>query len=74
MVTTRLLLESLAIAYELTGDASYLKYGLKTFRKTINEASGGAVGIKTITDDAVICKGGFRKKLCTELYTTDYIL
>lgn len=52
-----LLLESLAIAYELTGDASYLKYGLKTFRKTINEASGGAVGIKTITDDAVICKG-----------------
>lgn len=52
-----LLLESLAIAYELTGDASYLKYGLKTFRKAINEASGGAVGIKTITDDAVICKG-----------------
>lgn len=52
-----LLLESLAIAYELTGDASYLKYGLKTFRKAINEASGGAVGVKTITDDAVICKG-----------------
>lgn len=56
-----LLLESLAIAYELTGDASYLKYGLKTFRKAINEASGGAVGIKTITDDAVICKGGSGK-------------
>lgn len=52
-----LLLESLAIAYELTGDASYLKYGLKTFRKAINEASGGSVGVKTITDDAVICKG-----------------
>lgn len=56
-----LLLESLAIAYELTGDASYLKYGLKTFRKAINEASGGAVGIKTITDDAVICKGNSGK-------------
>ena len=52
-----LLLESLAIAYELTGDASYLKYGLKTFRKAINETSGGSVGVKTITDDAVICKG-----------------
>lgn len=34
-----------------------MKYGLKTFRKAINEASGGAVGVKTITDDAVICKG-----------------
>lgn len=56
-----LLLESLAIAYELTGDASYLKYGLKTFRSTLNENSGGAVGVKTVIDDAVICKGNSGK-------------
>ncbi len=56
-----LLLESLAIAYELTGDATYLKYGLKTFSKAINETSGGAVGVKTIIDDAVICKGNSGK-------------
>ncbi len=52
-----LLLESLTIAYELTGDASYLKYGLKTFERAINQATGGAVGVKTVIDDAVICKG-----------------
>lgn len=56
-----LLLESLAIAYELTGNASYLKYGLKTFRSTLNENSGGAVGVKTVIDDAVICKGNSGK-------------
>ena len=56
-----LLLESLAIAYELTGDASYLKYGLKTFRSALNENSGGAVGVKTVIDDAVICKGNSGK-------------
>lgn len=56
-----LLLESLTIAYELTGDATYLKYGLKTFRKAINDTTGGAVGVKTIIDDAVICKGNSGK-------------
>lgn len=56
-----LLLESLAIAYELTGDAEYLKYGLKTFRKAVNDTPGGAVGVKTIIDDAVICKGNSGK-------------
>lgn len=56
-----LLLESLAIAYELTGDASYLKYGLKTFRSALNENSGSAVGVKTVIDDAVICKGNSGK-------------
>lgn len=52
-----LLLEALTIAYELTGDAKYLKSGLKTFTKSIAEKAAGAVGSKTIIDDAVICKG-----------------
>ena len=56
-----LLLESLAIAYELTGNAEYLKYGLKTFEKAIRETDGGAVGVKTVIDDAVICKGNSGK-------------
>ncbi|MDO5403006.1 MAG: hypothetical protein Q4F11_06160 [Eubacteriales bacterium] len=52
-----LLLEALTIAYELTGDAGYLKPGLKTFYKAIEEKVSGAVGSKQIIDDAVICAG-----------------
>lgn len=52
-----LLLESLAIAYELTGDAKYLKPGLKTFKKAIDSKSASTNGAKKIADDAVICAG-----------------
>ncbi len=49
-----LLLESLTIAYELTGDASYLKYGIRTFKNAIAAPSPGAVGGKKVEGDAVM--------------------
>lgn len=56
-----LLLEALAIAYELTGDKEYLKPGLKTFMKAVSNDSGSFVGKKEHIDDAVICAGGSTK-------------
>ena len=56
-----LLLEALAIAYELTGNKQYLEYGINTFRGAVNEVPKGAVGVKTIIDDAVICQGNSGK-------------
>ncbi|MDE7270146.1 MAG: hypothetical protein K2N81_06695, partial [Acetatifactor sp.] len=49
-----LLLESLAIAYELSGDVEYLKPGIRTFKRTIAGVVPGAVGAKKIVGDAVI--------------------
>lgn len=56
-----LLLEALAIAYELTGDTKYLKPGIKTFKMAINESPGKTGGKKEIFDDAVIGGGGGTK-------------
>ena len=56
-----LLLESLAIAYELTGDVKYLKPGIKTFDKTIDSKAATTNGAKKIVDDAVICAGASTK-------------
>jgi len=49
-----LLLEALAIAYELSGDAEYLRFGITTFKKTIAEPVPGAVGTKKNVQDAVV--------------------
>lgn len=43
-----LLLESLAIAYELTGDKKYLEYGFKTFETNINNTGRAGVGSKRL--------------------------
>lgn len=56
-----LLLESLAIAYELTGDTKYLSYGTQTFQKAIHEPTGGSLGKKTIYGDAVVAGNGSPK-------------
>ncbi len=56
-----LLLEALAIAYELTGDVKYLIPGFKTFDKAIMADNPSAVGPKQIIDDAVIGTGGSTK-------------
>ena len=52
-----LLLESMAIAYELTGNPQYLDYGIKTFKKQIVSASGG-IGSKKIVEDTVMVGNG----------------
>lgn len=59
--TNTLLLESLVIAYELTGDAAYLKYGEQTFKKALGEPSGSSLGKKTIYGDAVVAGSGSPK-------------
>ena len=56
-----LLLESLAIAYELTGDKKYLEYGFKTFETNINNTGRAGVGSKKVIDDAVIVSGDSTK-------------
>lgn len=59
--TNTLLLESLVIAYELTGDAEYLKYGKQTFQKALRESPGSSLGKKTIYGDAVVAGSGSAK-------------
>lgn len=49
-----LLLEALAIAYELSGDKRYLVPGIETFKKAVSGAVPGAVGAKKVVEDAVI--------------------
>lgn len=48
-----LLLESMYIGYELTGDVKYLKAGLRTFKEQINAGASYDSG-KRITEDAVL--------------------
>lgn len=51
-----LLLEALTIAYELTGDAKYLQYGIRTFKQSIASSVPAANGTKQVVGDAVIQK------------------
>jgi hypothetical protein len=56
-----LLLESLAIGYELTGDEKYLEPGLKTFKNAVMSPPKTALGAKKIVEDAVIVDGDATK-------------
>ena len=56
-----LLLEALAIAYELTGDVNYLRPGIVTFKKTIADPVPGRVGTKKHVQDAVVVGNGSSK-------------
>ncbi len=58
--TNTLLLESMAIGYELTNDTKYLKYGKKTFDRAII-APALSIGGKRIVEDAVIVGSGAPK-------------
>lgn len=49
-----LLLEALTIAYELTGNTEYLKYGKRTFAVNISAQAPSVTGVKSIVEDAVI--------------------
>lgn len=56
-----LLLEALAIAYELTGDVKYLSPGIRTFRKAIDQPVGSSNGKKVQYKDAIVSTGGGTK-------------
>ncbi|MBR1470257.1 MAG: hypothetical protein IJ600_01285 [Lachnospiraceae bacterium] len=62
-----LLLEAMTIAYELTGDRKYLEAGKATFWSNISNAGGGALGDKSIVEDAVIVKGGPTKNFAQSM-------
>lgn len=49
-----LILEALAIAFELTGDRKYLEAGLPTFRYVMSQKTSGASGGKTVVKDALL--------------------
>ncbi len=52
--SNNLLLESLAIGYELTGDERYLKPGLRTFENAVKASPKSALGAKKTVEDAVV--------------------
>lgn len=54
-----LLLEAMAIGYELTGDTKYLEAGMETFYA--NRGGGGGGGLRVHIDDAVIWPGDSTK-------------
>lgn len=62
-----LLLEALVIAYELSGDPEYLKYGITTFRNAIREATPGGVGTKKVVEDAVIVGNASSKQFAQSM-------
>ena len=48
-----LLLEAMTIAYDLSGDPKYLRYGLETFRKAVADTPSYS-GVKRVEEDAVL--------------------
>lgn len=56
-----LLLEAMAIGYELTGDRKYLEYGRKTFETGIRGGGGQGSGRKQVVEDTVISGSGGTK-------------
>lgn len=59
--TNTLLLEALAIAYELSGDTKYLIPGIETFNVTLHSKLSGPVGTKMIKEDAVVTTGSAKR-------------
>ncbi len=70
-----LLLEAMAIGYELTGDATYLDKGMKTFKRALTPSSY-STGAKKIVEDSVLQGSGTTKNFAqsflpiTEFYVS----
>ncbi|RKM62229.1 hypothetical protein D6855_02070 [Butyrivibrio sp. CB08] len=69
--TNTLLLEAMAIGYELTGDNKYLEFGKKTFRRSYGE-SHSLSGNKRIVEDAVIVGQGATKSFAQSFLPITY--
>lgn len=63
-----MVLEALADAYELTGDADYLRAGLDTFRLTLQTVSLHAGGAKRVAGDALLTAGPGPKLFAQSFY------
>jgi hypothetical protein len=66
-----LLLESMAIGYELTGDDKYLDKGIKTFMRNMKN-SGFSIGQKKIVEDTVIVGSGAPKSFAQSFLPLTY--
>lgn len=62
-----LLLEALAIAYELSGDVEYLKPGIATFKKAVSDPVPGSVGAKKNVQDAVVAGSASSKNFAQSM-------
>ncbi len=69
--TNTLLLEAMAIGYELTGDDKYLKFGKKTFDRSI-VGTGPSLGNKRIVEDTVIAGTGAPKNFAQSFLPITY--
>ncbi len=69
--TNTLLLEAMAIGYELTGDDKYLRFGKKTFDRSI-VGTGPSLGNKRIVEDAVIAGTGAPKNFAQSFLPITY--
>ncbi len=65
-----LILEALAITYELTGDKKYLEAGLPTFQKVAYHMFSGSIGPKKIIEDSVISSGNGTKNFAQAFIPT----
>ena len=65
--TNTLLLEAMAVGYELTNDSSYLDKGILTFKRAIANASGIGGG-KKIVEDTVISGSGAPKNFAQSFF------
>jgi hypothetical protein len=63
-----LVLEALTVAYELTGDSEFLKYGLPTFNNEIMNSGTYHGGSKQIVGDALILTGPGPKGFAQSFY------
>ena len=57
-----LVLEALAIAYELTGEEKYLQAGMRTFQANIKSSMDGGSTAKRITEDTVLMGNASTKR------------
>ncbi len=69
--TNTLLLEAMAIGYELTGDEKYLDFGKKTFMRSYGEARSVSGG-KRIVEDTVIVGAGPTKNFAQSFLPITY--
>lgn len=67
-----LLLEAMAVGYELTGDRKYLEAGLPTYRRILDEPHKYVSGEKKIIGDALVYGGDSTKNFAQSFYPLAY--
>lgn len=67
-----LLLEAMAVGYELTGDKKYLEAGIATMKRTLREPHKYVGGDKQIIGDALVTSGDSTKNFAQSFYPIAY--